>query len=614
MFDSHSRGERGAKASNGAACILSYCVSDAAKEMSQLIHRNTQPKSMVPTAERYYAHVQGSVSNAFTNIPVYNRAILESYAFSITPVGVEQVNHGEIAESSSPTVAEFNEALGFQNDQPLRRPNIGSLGDVSDCMFHNIDHRDPEIDDALNNTKHSYFLKRKTSAPVSRLVESRLEELSFVKLFPFGRNGEVEKRKLKQTPLEYFQARVMSSDLRFSEPSYLFYALCQVEESQINKKVQVCCDMTQESGERSDWVYDPRNVHLVLKSIRGSAAYWKSYCSQTLAMCRQLGPPSLFLTFSYDDTNSWDSINAMHKRMNGLNADDIDPRSLSYEEKKSLLDSSPVTAARHFNHRVKQLYRLMQKHSESIFGFKIKDYTYRVEFQNRGSGECNYTAYTSSHTMIVTIHSAGHVHSLIWLEGAPKLGDRGFIDFVDRNTKCSLDVPYKDLVLKYQSHRHSATCFKKDSRHCRFSFPRQTELTTTVISDENALTNRGRTVVLRRTSHEAYINNYHPELLQAVQANMDIQVRHFFFIQVHMSFFLNVYQKLTFQVVTDEHSLAFYIAKYISKAEPTEVRAEVGDGILRAGEIESDLAKKKLQRQLHRIMRRREVVVTGIRE
>ena len=120
----------------------------------------------------------------------------------------------------------------------------------------------------------------------------------------------------------------------------------------------------------------------------------------------------------------------------------------------------------------------------------------------------------------------GHVHSLIWLEGAPKFGDDGFYEFVDRNTTCSLDTPLKNLVLKYQSHIHTPTCFKRNTSHCRFNFPKQVQLDTTVTSDADALETRGRTVLLRRGPTEAYINNYHPVLLKAVQSNMDIQVFH----------------------------------------------------------------------------------------
>ena len=118
----------------------------------------------------------------------------------------------------------------------------------------------------------------------------------------------------------------------------------------------------------------------------------------------------------------------------------------------------------------------------------------------------------------------GYVHSLIWLDGAPKVNDDGFIEFVDKNSSCSTEEPMRSLVIKYQSHRHTPSCFKKNSRACRFNFPKQAQHETTVMADADTVQSRGRTILLRRSAEEAYINSYPPELLQALQSNMDIQV------------------------------------------------------------------------------------------
>ena len=54
-------------------------------------------------------------------------------------------------------------------------------------------------------------------------------------------------------------------------------------------------------------------------------------------------------------------------------------------------------------------------------------------------------------------------------------------------------------------------------------------------------------------------------------------------------------------------SVAYYIAKYISKAEPAEVRPAVTEGIQHAQGMENECGKQKLQRELRKIMRKREV-------
>lgn len=83
---------------------------------------------------------------------------------------------------------------------------------------------------------------------------------------------------------------------------------------------------------------------------------------------------------------------------------------------------------------------------------KIKDYFYRVEFQQRGSL---------------------HVHMLIWVENAPIFEVDSVEDittFIDRHTTCAKNEQISQLV-NYQTHRHARTCKKKGKNICRFNFP-----------------------------------------------------------------------------------------------------------------------------------------------
>ncbi len=81
---------------------------------------------------------------------------------------------------------------------------------------------------------------------------------------------------------------------------------------------------------------------------------------------------------------------------------------------------------------------------------KIKDYFYRVEFQQRGSP---------------------HVHCLFWIENAPlidKNTDEEVVQFIDKYVTCELpssDEELLDIVTTVQQHskRHSKTCKKKNT-------------------------------------------------------------------------------------------------------------------------------------------------------
>jgi hypothetical protein len=197
-----------------------------------------------------------------------------------------------------------------------------------------------------------------------------------------------------------------------------------------------------------------------------------------------------------------------------------------------------------------------------IFGYPLKDYSIRIEFQARGSP---------------------HAHCLIWLEGAPNFNTPEGIEFIDINVSCSLQTEAKEFVLKYQSHRHSSTCFKKkNSTYCRFAFPKKACEKTTIIDDADIDDNGGRFVDLKRAPDETMINNYHPVLLHILKCNMDIQP------------------------VTGAMAIAFYIAKYMSKPEPAEIRNQIQtsmDSIMKSNLT----AQQKMNRIAMTLMKNREI-------
>ena len=208
---------------------------------------------------------------------------------------------------------------------------------------------------------------------------------------------------------------------------------------------------------------------------------------------------------------------------------------------------------------------------------KIKDWFYRVEYQQRGSP---------------------HIHMLIWLENAPVFGvdkDEEVIAFIDQIIICSKpnnDPKLLELVNR-QTHRHSHTCRKKSKNVCRFNYPqppmRSTQIlypldddtSETVIKSKKELWKDIKnklndlkeeditfdqllkeldvseheyvlairssiscpTIFLKRNPNELRINNYNTACLHAWRANMDIQF------------------------VLDVYACAMYIVSYISKAQ-----------------------------------------------
>ncbi|GIY78100.1 ATP-dependent DNA helicase [Caerostris extrusa] len=104
-----------------------------------------------------------------------------------------------------------------------------------------------------------------------------------------------------------------------------------------------------------------------------------------------------------------------------------------------------------------------------------------------------------------------------------------------------------ELVKKCQIHRRTQTCTKNNtSVRCRFNFPRQECDETRIVShsSDDFLRNGGRICLFKRRKEDVWENNFHPQLLRLWTGNMDIQP------------------------CGSNEAIVYYIAKYLSKAEP----------------------------------------------
>lgn len=209
------------------------------------------------------------------------------------------------------------------------------------------------------------------------------------------------------------------------------------------------------------------------------------------------------------------------------------------------------------------------QNNDEVFGGKVKDFWWRIEFQNRGSP---------------------HLHMVVWIENHPAFDTEEGILLHDRNCWCKIPTEEEDpelfeLVKKCQIHRHTPTCTKNNtSVRCRFNFPRQECDETRIVShsSDDFLRNGGRICLLKRRKEDAWVNNYHPELLRLWKGNMDIQP------------------------CGSNEAIAYYIAKYLSKAEPEGVDSGIAQAIQQIQREETDLSRK-LFKICMKILRERQI-------
>lgn len=369
--------------------------------------------------------------------------------------------------------------------------------------------------------------------------EQKSEELAWFHLFPYGTNGLNQQRDIRITPLNYLQTRIMGSDPRFQTSDYLMYALSMFEFLRANSNISVCGKKLRQNGNVVD------NLHLYVKNLRGSGAYFTDCVKELTTMVTQLGPPTFFMSFSSNDLNWTDLRSAL------LIADDQpnkNPIELTARETQALLEKYPVLVQRHFQNRFYALLNVM-KHDDSLLGGKLTDYWWRMEFQDRGSV---------------------HLHMVVWIESFPHLESSNeetrqvAIETLNKIVSCHIpdekeDSDLYELVTSSQMHRHTTSCFKK-STHCRFGFPRRSSPETSIIDAstenvENLIRNGGRICILERDEGEELVNNYHPELLKLWRANMDIQP------------------------CGSAMAIAYYITKYVSKSEPSHFDKNLREAI-----------------------------------
>lgn len=527
LLDSHARGPKGRKAnSNGVSCCIRI---KTIQTLFSILFNNLRAKQGPEHLLNVFSLTPVIVNNAGTEHP--NNCKLPN---GITETDVVVSNHSnECDVNRIPSILE--------DGKTVKTHTI-----FSTSMLHNCDGDIPDLSSIVNfnvNSNSNDQLKlvdihRKTAPPINIERERRMEELSWYFLYPDGKNGFGEQRNVPITPLDYFQARVMGSDKRFHRTDYLFFALSVVEYYRTKSSVSVSCRFKKGEGTPQGLV---DNIHLTMRNIRGSAAYWKRCCAELIAMVRSLGAPTWFATFSCNDLNWEDMTKAL------LIADgrfDIEPEELSYQERLELVEKYPVVISRQFMLRVSALISFIKCNNE-IFGGPVVDYWYRIEFQNRGSP---------------------HLHMLLWCNGIPDFNSEEGIGVINNVISCSLRGDNHELVKRLQVHRHSDTCYKdRSTKTCRFGFPRPVSDKTECLGPDETIANNGRFCILERTIDEIMVNNYNPVLLQIWEANMDIQP------------------------CGSVTAVAYYIAKYASKCEPTECGDVIKEAVTNAKRNSNDL-------------------------
>ena len=332
-------------------------------------------------------------------------------------------------------------------------------------------------------------------------------------------------------------------------------------------------------------------AYYFMKNIPGSPAYWKTFLFDVLAMVKQLGPPTWWMTFSSADLK-WNEIYKILSKLGGREMSDAEIGNMTYNEKCKMLNSNPAIVAKHFQYRLECLFKDVLLGCGDPVGKILYD-AIRIEFHFMGSP---------------------HAHCFIWIKDCPILNNENIEDFIrfnDKHVSAVLPDPVTcpvlhNLVKTYQTHTQYKTYRKYKNLACRFNFGHFfTEKTIVVELLPTSLDKAEKNIVfknresiltkvkkfideflnpsdkvryrpdmtvndvlhylridkseyynclsvacgvdyeihLKRPPNSCFINNYNPIVLFAWQANMDIQP------------------------VFSHHKCATYLCSYVSKGE-----------------------------------------------
>ena len=227
------------------------------------------------------------------------------------------------------------------------------------------------------------------------MSDTECEEIAFPVLFPKRQYGYKDgNRIIKLSPVKYFNARLLHYSGRFAtNPEYLFFAQFITEQKKVSdsinialKKIYGQCVTAAEI--RSDvnklkGLVCQDQAYLFLRQIPGTPPYWQKFMYEVVAMVKQLGIPTWFMTLSCAELR-WPELFQIIARTQGKNLTDEQVEAMSYNERCSMLNHNPVVVAKHFQHRVETFFTEILLCELNPIG-KIVYYALRIEFQMRGS-------------------------------------------------------------------------------------------------------------------------------------------------------------------------------------------------------------------------------------
>ena len=121
--------------------------------------------------------------------------------------------------------------------------------------------------------------------------------------------------------------------------------------------------------------------------IKGAPAYWKKFLHEVLAMVKQVGSPTFFMTLPCVGLRCEELIMTTSK-LNSLHILEENIEEMSYRERCEALNKNTVFVATHFQYRGQVLFKIFVMNGP--LG-KTQYYAIRVKFQVSGNPRIHHS-------------------------------------------------------------------------------------------------------------------------------------------------------------------------------------------------------------------------------
>ena len=387
----------------------------------------------------------------------------------------------EVTESAEDTVREFLEVSTNQTKDKVNTENknisvtdkdIAETDGYDYDRYSEIDANDHVgnvdtlVDDADIENKYDQvftFAPGEGQYPLSLYQDKDAEYLCFQSIFCGQRPPSKDERSVPVHYSDIVKWELRSVDRRAAQSvPNIFFKYKKLQMKQISDKVNLAIRRCKHKGKKIttaeardstylDRLVKPDEGYYIFRQLRNSPAYLEAIKKDIFAMIRQLSLPTWFMSLSAADTRWTDLLRMLAKLNDGIEYSEKELDAMTWQEKTKLVQKDPVTCSRYFEHRVQEFLNTVRKSDCEPIG-KVKDYFYRVEFQQRGSP---------------------HIHMLVWIENTPTLdknSEEEIVQFVDQYLTCSADNKETANLVNLQTHKHSRTCRKKGNQYVDLDF------------------------------------------------------------------------------------------------------------------------------------------------